>query len=75
MAEVLAQESAPATPVVLPSKAPSLISIIRELDPGDGAPVDEVLAKAGVGAEQKLRSLIAEGEVFELRAGKVQVLD
>lgn len=58
-----------------PSKAPSLIELIKELDPGDGAPVDEVIAKAGGDAEAKIKVLIAEGEVFELRAGKIKVLE
>ncbi|MFP4523715.1 MAG: hypothetical protein ACLFO2_00155 [Candidatus Woesearchaeota archaeon] len=59
-----------------PNQAEAIISVIRELDPGDGAPVDEVLSKAGFPeAEQKLQSLISEGEVFELRAGKVKVLE
>ena len=65
-------KSAPTPPS---SSASSLIDIIAELDPGDGAPVDEVLARAGSGADERLSRLIAEGEVFELRAGKVKVLD
>lgn len=56
--------------------AMELINLIRELDPGDGASVDEVLAKASfAGADDKLQFLISEGEVFELRAGKVKVLE
>ncbi|MBW2983000.1 hypothetical protein KY327_01710 [Candidatus Woesearchaeota archaeon] len=59
-----------------PNQAEAIISVIRDLDPGDGAPVDEVLSKAGFPeAEQRLQSLISEGEVFELRAGKVKVLE
>jgi RPA family protein len=59
-----------------PNQAEAIIGAIRELDPGDGAPVDEVLSKAGFPeAEQRLQSLISEGEVFELRAGKVKVLE
>lgn len=73
--EVIVQEPTP-TKIVIPlSKAPSLIEVIKELDPGDGAPVDEVIVKAGGDAEKKLTMLIAEGEVFELRAGKVKVLE
>lgn len=72
---VTVSEPSPGTPKPLPSKAPSLIEVIKELDPGDGAPVDEVITKAGGDAEQKLKTLIAEGEVFELRAGKVKVLE
>ncbi|MBR9703592.1 OB-fold nucleic acid binding domain-containing protein [Candidatus Woesearchaeota archaeon] len=58
------------------STAQLLIATIRELDPGDGAPTDEVLSKVNLpGTEQKLEFLIAEGEVFELRAGKIKVLE
>ncbi len=58
------------------SPAMQLIALIRDLDPGDGAPVDEVLAKASFAhADEKLQFLISEGEVFELRAGKVKVLE
>jgi len=67
-----------ASPVASPSTSPvmELITLIRELDPGDGASVDDVLAKASfVGADEKLQFLISEGEVFELRAGKVKVLE
>ncbi|MBD3208822.1 hypothetical protein GF367_00190 [Candidatus Woesearchaeota archaeon] len=57
-------------------KAQQLVALIRELDAGDGAPADEVISKAGFdGAEQQLQSLITEGEVFELRAGKIKVLE
>lgn len=58
------------------NNAQKLIELIRELDPGDGAPVDDVLAQAGFdAAEAKLQFLISEGEIFELRAGKVKVLE
>lgn len=52
-----------------------LIQLIKELDPGDGAPTEDVLKGAGEGAEEKLTMLINEGEVFELRAGKIKVLE
>lgn len=59
-----------------PSPAMQLIALIRELDPGDGASVDEVLSRAPFDkADDKLQFLISEGEVFELRAGKVKVLE
>ena len=68
--EVIVTES-----IVKKNNGTLLIDIISELDPGDGAPVDEVLKKAGDGAEERLQLLIREGEVFELRAGKVKVLE
>lgn len=58
------------------NKAEQIIEIIRELDPDDGAVVDDVLAKAPFDdAESVLQSLLEMGEVFELRAGKVKVLE
>ena len=54
----------------------SLIDIIRELDPGDGAAMADVLERYGApDGEEKLQFLIAQGEVFELRAGKIKVLE
>jgi hypothetical protein len=72
--EAPAKEASP-QPVTTRDQPQQLIDLIREMDPGDGAAVDEVLAKAGPDAEKKLQFLIAEGEVFELRAGKVKVLE
>lgn len=63
-------------PAPTPNNAEVLLNIIRQLDPGDGAPTDEVLEAANFqGAEDKLQFLIEEGEVFELRAGKIKVLE
>lgn len=74
--EVLSQAPSRSAAVPPSAKPVSLIDLIRELDPGDGAPVDEVLAKASLpDAERRLQFLISEGEVFELRAGKVKVLE
>jgi hypothetical protein len=57
-------------------KSQLLLDLIKSLDAGDGAMVSDVLAKAGFPeAEERLQTLIAEGEIFELRAGKVKVLE
>lgn len=71
----ISQEVKVSTPEKKNDKS-SLIDIIRELDPGDGAAVDEVIEKFGLpDAEEKLQFLIAQGEIFELRAGKIKVLE
>lgn len=58
------------------NKSEQLIEVIRELDGGDGAPTQDVIEKAGFSdAEERLTTLIEEGEVFELRAGKIKVLE
>ncbi len=52
--------------------------IIKELDAGKGANMDEVIEKcAGDGddAEKIIKSLLEEGEIFEIRPGKLKVLE
>jgi hypothetical protein len=65
-------------PVVEPEKNPfeRLVEAIRELDTGNGASVDDVLARAGVQDGGKLlQTLLEEGEVFEIRPGRMKVLE
>ncbi len=53
-----------------------IIDIIRELDSGSGADVGDVLAKYnGTDGEDVVRSLREDGEIFEIRPGKVKVLE
>lgn len=49
-----------------------VVARIRELDTGDGAPVEDIKI---ANAEQLLTSLMAEGEIFEIRPGRVKVLE
>lgn len=54
----------------------NILTIIRELDTGQGAPVEKVIAKTGrPDAETILTNLLAEGEIFEIRPGRVKVLE
>lgn len=48
------------------------IEIIRTLDKGDGANYEEVAARIG---EEKVIHLLATGEIFETRPGKIKVLE
>ncbi|MCF7866129.1 hypothetical protein K9L67_00300 [Candidatus Woesearchaeota archaeon] len=53
-----------------------IIRLIKQKDKGDGANIEEVLQEANdKDAEKNLNILINEGEIFEVRAGKVKVLD
>jgi RPA family protein len=53
-----------------------LISLIKKLDKGDGADVSEIIRLSDVdNAEKAIQSLIKNGDVFEVKAGKVKVLD
>jgi len=53
-----------------------LIDTIKELDQGDGADTEEVISASKVGnAESILDNLLKEGEIFEVRSGKIKVLE
>ncbi len=53
-----------------------LLDTIRRLDGGSGAPTDAIVAAAGgAEAEARLRMLLAQGDVFEIRPGFVKVLE
>ncbi|MEM3154674.1 MAG: hypothetical protein QW165_03875 [Candidatus Woesearchaeota archaeon] len=51
-----------------------ILSIVRSLDTGDGADYNAVLARIG-NNEEKIVHLLAIGELFETRPGKLKVLE
>jgi hypothetical protein len=53
-----------------------IYSLIKELDSGEGADMSEVAKKSGLSnAEEILAELLKEGEIFEIRRGRVKVLE
>lgn len=53
-----------------------LINLIRQLDNGEGADVDEIISAAGFkDTEKYIKLLINEGEIFELKPGKIKMLE
>jgi hypothetical protein len=62
----------PATATKNPFEA--IIDAIRSNDKGNGADIEEVIA-AVPGAQQFVRTLIEEGEIFEIRPGRLKVLE
>jgi hypothetical protein len=67
-------------PVPEESKGPNLISkvieFIRDLDSGDGAEISEVIKRTdSPGSEDIINRLIEEGEVFEIKSGRLKVLE
>ncbi len=51
-------------------------SLIRSLDKGEGAPVDEIIAtSSNQDTEKILKQLLESGDIFELRPGRVKVLE
>lgn len=58
-----------------PSPPEELLSLIKTLDEGTGAPIELILQKAGAESEKLLHHLLEAGEIFEIAPGRVKVLD
>ncbi len=57
------------------SNAEKVIKLINELDSGDGANIEDIISRLNVvGAEKLIKSLTEEGEVFEIKPGKLKVM-
>lgn len=56
--------------------AEKIVDIIAELDSGDGADIDAIVEKSGLGerAEEIVQQLLLDGEIFEIRPGILKVL-
>ncbi len=53
--------------------AETILAAIKERDAGDGVAIEEVLAATGC-SEEALTLLLAEGEIYEKRPGRLKVL-
>jgi len=52
-----------------------IISLIKELDNGEGADIDEIIRFAKIkNAEELIQDFILRGEIFELRPGKIKLM-
>lgn len=53
-----------------------IYSLIKEIDTGDGVSVDDIIKVSGiVEAEKVLNMLLENGDVFEVKPGKLKVLE
>lgn len=53
-----------------------IIDVIRDLDKGEGADTEEVIsASATQDAEKIIDNLLKEGEIFEVRSGRIKLLE
>ena len=68
---------APAEEVVIDDGLPQKVfRLIKEMDKGDGADVDEVIRASGVsGAEKVVQNLLMNGDIFEVKNGRLKVLE
>lgn len=58
-----------------PTKQEDAVSIVKQLDSGEGADYNQVIAKLGKNGEELIVHLLAVGELFETRPGKLKVLE
>ena len=52
-----------------------VLNVIRALDEGPGAQMDDVLAKTGADGEKTIAFLLQRGDVFEISPGKLKILE
>ena len=53
-----------------------IYSLIKKLDAGEGAPIDDVIKNSGANdAEEIINRLLENGDIFEIKPGKVKVLE
>lgn len=53
-----------------------VLEAIKQLDSGEGADAEEVLSNSGMeNAQEIVDNLLREGEIFEVRSGRLKILD
>jgi len=57
------------------SSGTDIVDIVRSMDDGEGADYEAVISKLGSGGEDKIVHLLAIGELFETKPGKLKVLE
>jgi hypothetical protein len=62
-------------PAMEEEKQVDLLVLIRKLDTGSGALIDDIITEAGAGAEQQLRTMMSRGDIYELSPGCIKILE
>ncbi|MBI1969783.1 hypothetical protein HYS48_03755 [Candidatus Woesearchaeota archaeon] len=53
-----------------------LFALIRKLDSGDGAAMEEVIANGTIAnAEQYLNQMLTQGDIFQVKPGRIKILE
>ncbi|MBW2984922.1 hypothetical protein KY361_07405 [Candidatus Woesearchaeota archaeon] len=61
---------------VIASPADRIFSLIKEADEGSGVDIEDIIKRSKISdAEKIIRGLLEEGEVFELKPGRIKVLE
>lgn len=80
MDEIKKEQDAAKEEASQPSEKPfdKIMDTIRSIDSGDGADIDEVISESGIEeskAESIINNLLMDGEAFEIKPGKLKLLD
>ena len=78
--EVISSDTAEDIPIDADDSTPhtpfdDVISKIKELDTGDGAGIEQIIEQLGSDSEKLVHHLLETGEIFEIRPGRVKLLD
>ena len=63
------------TEEIAKNPAEDIYGLIRALDKGDGAPIEDVIGKSSGNAESIVNRLLESGDVFEVKPGRLKVLE
>ena len=53
----------------------TVLQLIRKLDTGQGAAMDDVIAQAGENPENTIASMLKRGDIFEISPGRIKILE
>lgn len=65
----------PVIPKATEERQVDLLVLLRKLDHGSGALIDDIIAEAGPAAEQQLRMMMSRGDIYELSPGRIKILE
>ncbi len=68
-------QQAPVQEEYMDNEPLKILEAIKQLDKGDGADTEAIIKKSGVKkAEKHIQNLVNEGEIYEIRPGKLKIL-
>lgn len=73
--EIVEDAPVDADDTIPPSPFDTIITQIKKLDQGDGAPMEKILQEQGEESEKLIQHLLEMGEIFEIRPGRVKLLE
>ena len=60
---------------IVPSSTNKIVKLIKELDKGEGVSIEEISSKDIEDIDKRIDILLREGDIFEIKPGKLKVLE